>query len=70
MYEVTLQSNFIKGKVARYQDSSPTAIYKAIDQIVKGTTIIIYQIVLIKDHIRELKKANHILSKYRRKKKI
>ena len=68
-YEATSQSNFIKGKVARHQDSSPTAIYEAMDQMVKGTTTIMHKMVLMKDRIRELEEANRTLSKRRREKK-
>jgi hypothetical protein len=68
-YEATSQSDFIKSKVARHQDSSPTAIYDAMDQMVKCTATIMHQVVLMKDRIRELEEANRTLSKRRREKK-
>jgi hypothetical protein len=68
-YEAASQSDFIKRKVARHQDSSPTAIYEAMDQMVKGTTTIMHQMVLMKDRIRDLEEANRTLSKRRREKK-
>jgi hypothetical protein len=68
-YEATSQSDFIKQRVARHQNSSPTAIYEAMDQMVKGTTIIMHQMVLMKDRIRDLEEANRTLSKRRREKK-
>ena len=37
--------------------------------MVKGTTTIMYQMVLMKDRIRNLEEANHTLSKRRREKK-
>jgi hypothetical protein len=67
--EATSQSDFIKQRVARHQNSSPTAIYEAMDQMVKGTTTIMHQMVLMKDRIRDLEEANRTLSKRRREKK-
>jgi hypothetical protein len=68
-YDATSQSNFIKQRVARHQNSSPTAIYEAMDQMVKGTTTIMHQMVLLKDRVRDLEEANRTLSKRRREKK-
>jgi hypothetical protein len=68
-YEANLQSSFIKAKITQHQNSSPTPLYEAMDQLVKGTATVMTQMVLIKDRVRTLEEANHILSKRRREKK-
>ncbi len=68
-YEATSQSDFIKGRIVTHQNSSPTTIYEAMDQMAKGAATVMHKMVLIKDRIRELENANRTLSKRRRQKK-
>jgi hypothetical protein len=68
-YEASSQAEFIKNRIAKHQDSSPTAIYGAMDQLAKSTTAVMHKLVLMHDRIINLEKANHTLSKRRREKK-
>jgi hypothetical protein len=67
--EATSQSEFIKSRIATHQNSSPTSIYGAIDQIVKGTKTVMHTVALLKDRVAILEDANRTLSKRRRQKK-
>jgi hypothetical protein len=67
--EATSQSEFIKSRIAAHQNSSPTSIYGAIDQIVKGTKSVMHTVALLKDRVTILEEANRTLSKRRRQKK-
>ena len=67
--EASLQTTHIKDRIARHQDSSPTPILGALDQIVKGTMKVMHEVVLVKARVRELEDANAALSKRRRAKK-
>jgi hypothetical protein len=68
-YEATSQSDFIKDRIARHQDSSPTAIFEAMDQLVKSTKTVMHQMVLMQDRVRTLEEANRTISKRRRAKR-
>ena len=67
--EASSQSTFIKNRIARHQNSSPTSIYEAVDQFTKGASKIIHQLALLKAENQTLRQANEILSKRRRAKK-
>ncbi len=67
--EATSQSDFIKDRITRHQDSSPTTIHGAIDQLVKSTQTVMHQMVLMQDRIRTLEQANRTISKRRRAKR-
>jgi hypothetical protein len=67
--ETSLQTTHIKDRISRHQNSSPTSIFKALDQIAKGSLQVMHDVVLMKAHIKELQAANEALSKRRRAKK-
>lgn len=67
--EASLQSTHIKDRIARHQGSSPTPIFEALGQIVKGTIKVMDEVVLVKARVRELEEANAALSKRRRAKR-
>jgi hypothetical protein len=67
--EASSQSKFIKTRIANHQNSSPTSIYQAVDQIMKGAQSMIHSVALLKDRVETLEKANHALSKRRRAKR-
>jgi hypothetical protein len=67
--EASSQAIYIKGRITRHQDGSPTPILRAIDQIAKGTMKVMHEVVLVKARVRELEEANIALSKRRRAKK-
>jgi hypothetical protein len=63
------QGSFIKERVARHQGSSPTAILDAVDSLSKSTSKVMYQMALLQDEVKQLRKANETLSKRRRRRK-
>ena len=67
--EATAQSDFIKNRVSKHQNSSPTSIYQAIDQLSKGTQGVMHEVALLRARVAELEEANSTLSKRRRAKK-
>ena len=68
--EAVSQSEYIKNRIARHQGSSLTPIFTAIDQLAKGIQVLAYSVTLITAELRILQKANEVLSKRRRAKKI
>ena len=60
----------IKTRIANYQNSFPTSILVAIDQLTKGTIAIMYEVALLRSEVSSLRKANEALSKRRRAKRI
>ena len=67
--EATLQTTYIKNRIACHQNSSPTSIYKAVDQFAKGTSKIMHELALLQSEVQILRQANEELSKRRRAKK-
>jgi hypothetical protein len=67
--EATSQTTFIKNRIARHQNSSPTSIYEAVDQFAKGTSKIMHKLALLQSEVQILRQANEELSKRRRAKK-
>ncbi len=67
--EASSQSTFIKNRIARHQNSSPTSIYEAVDHITKGASKFMHQLALLKAENQNLRQANEVLSKRRRAKK-
>ena len=47
--EASFQTNLIKSRISRHQDSSPTSILSAVDILVKGTTRVTNKMVLMED---------------------
>ena len=69
LIKASLQSTFIKNRIAHHQNSLPTSIYNAVDQFAKGTSKIMYQLALLKAENQNLRQANKTLSKRQRAKK-
>lgn len=67
--EATSQTELIKNRIARHQNSSPTSIFTGIDHIAKGTQQVMYRLALLEGENASLRKANEALSKRRRAKK-
>jgi hypothetical protein len=67
--EAVAQSEFIKNRIAHHQESSPTPILTAADQLAKGTQALAHSVTLLTAEVRTLQKANEALSKRRRAKK-
>jgi hypothetical protein len=63
------QSSYIKGRISAHQGSSPTPIIEAVDQMAKGARAMANELILLKDRVRTLEKANTALAKRRRAKR-
>jgi DDE superfamily endonuclease/Tc5 transposase DNA-binding domain len=70
LIEASSQTTFIKTRIARHQNSSPTSIYEAVDHFAKGASKIMHKFALLKAENQSLRQANEELSKRRRAKKI
>jgi hypothetical protein len=67
--EANSQSTLIKTRIANHQNSSPTSMLAAVDQLAKSTTAVMHQMALLRAENASLRKANEALSKRRRAKK-
>lgn len=67
--EATSQTEFIKNRIVRHQNSSPTSIFTGIDQIAKGTQQVMHRLALLEGENASLRRANEALSKRRRARK-
>jgi hypothetical protein len=67
--EAQSQSDYMKNRIARHQNSSPTSIHAGLDQIVKGTTKVMHRLALLEGEVEALRKVNETLSRRRRTKK-
>ncbi|KAJ6262132.1 hypothetical protein Dda_2937 [Drechslerella dactyloides] len=67
--EASLQAGLIKNQITQYQNSSPTLLLAAVDQLSKGTQTIMHQLALIRAENTTLRSANEALSKRRRAKR-
>lgn len=67
--ELASQTELIKDKITRHQNSSPTPINNAVDQFLKGAHRIAYQLTLLKSENAALRKANEAASRRRQRKK-
>jgi hypothetical protein len=68
-WEAESQSTLIKTRIANHQNSSPTSMLAAVDQLAKSTTVVMHQVSLLRAENASLRKANEALSKRRRAKK-
>jgi hypothetical protein len=49
--KVFSQSTFIKGQIAKHQESSPTFNFAAVDQLSKGLQLVSYKLALVQAEI-------------------
>ncbi len=67
--EADSQSTPIKTRIANHENSSPTSMLAAVDQLTKGTMAVMHQVALLRAENASLRKANEALSKRRRAKR-
>lgn len=67
--ELESQSTYLKDRIVRHQNSSPTTILQGIDQAVKGAISHVHELTLLREEITTLRTANDLLSRRRRTKK-
>ena len=68
--EALSQATLIKSAVDKHQGSSPTPIFKAVDQLTKATVANTHRFTLLENEVKALREANATLSKRRRAKKV
>ena len=61
--EVKAQSTLLRNKMIRHQDSSPTPIVEALDQLVKGVNTLAHTAAILRNEVAQLQSANNTLSK-------
>ena len=67
--EATSQSTLIKTRISNHQNSSPTSMLAAVDQLTKSTMAVMHQVALLQAENTSLRKANEAISKRRRAKR-
>ncbi|KAJ6263661.1 transposase [Drechslerella dactyloides] len=67
--EASLQAGLIKNQITQYQNTSPTSLLAAVDQLSKGAQTIMHQMALIRAENTMLRSANEVLNKRRRLKR-
>lgn len=67
--EATSQSEYLRNRVIRHQNSSPSPILDGINKIAKGTQRVMHEVAILREEVATLRKANEALSKRRRAKK-
>jgi len=67
--EADSQSTLIKTRITNHQNSSPTSMLAAVDQLTKGTMAVMHEVALLRSEVSSLRKANEALSKRRRAKR-
>jgi len=59
--ELECQTTHLKNRVVKHQDSSPTSINEAFDQLVKGAQIMVHSATLLKAEVKALQEANQVV---------
>ena len=67
--ELEFQTTHLKNRIVRHQDSSPTSIDEAFDQLVKGAQIMDHSATLLKAEVKALQAANQVKKRRERKRK-
>ena len=67
--EANAQSTLIKTRIANHQNSSPTSMLAAVDQLTKSTMAVMHRVAILESENASLRKANEALSKRRRAKR-
>ena len=67
--ELQNQTAHLKNRIVRHQDSSPTSINEAFDQLVKGAQIMVHSATLLKAEVKALQEANQAKKRRERKHK-
>jgi DDE superfamily endonuclease len=59
--ELECQTTHLKNRVVKHQDSSPTSINEAFDQLVKGAQIMVHSTTLLRAEVKALQEANQVV---------
>ena len=69
LLEFERQTAHIKDQIVRHQNSSPSAINEAVNQLVKGTQLMVHTAILLKAEVKALQEANQAKERRKRKQK-
>ncbi len=69
LLEFERQTAHIKERIIQHQNSSPGAINKAVNQLIKGTQLMVHSAVLLKAEVKALQDANQAKERRKRKQK-
>ena len=67
--EASSQLKYMKTRLARHQNSSPTALVQSMEQFERGMTCLLHGYTLMQAQLDETREANRLVSKRRRTKK-
>ena len=68
--EANSQHEFIKARIRNHQNSSPTKLLEAVDQMAKGTVGVMHQITFLRTEVSTVYQTNITLSRRRQAKRI
>jgi hypothetical protein len=67
--EAQSHSNYLQGRIKNHKSSSPESIIKAVKHFEKATTILIHNIVLMEERLRQVEQENTTVRRRRRGKR-
>jgi hypothetical protein len=67
--QVAAQSQYVRERVQRHQDSSPTSIIEALTSLEKGATMMAHSAAVLSTEVSRLRAANALLSKRKERKR-
>ena len=67
--ELSHQTEHIRNRVRRHQNSSPSSINEALGQLAKGAEMMMHSAVLLKAEVKALREANEVKTRRERKQK-
>ena len=69
LVELASQTTHLKDRIVCHQNSSPTPINNALDQLLRGAQTMVHSAVLIKAEVQALQQANEVASQRKKRKK-
>jgi len=67
--EAQSHSKYLQARIVNHKSSSPESIIQAIRYFEKGNSIVIHEVALLKDRVRQLEQENQILGRRQREKR-
>lgn len=67
--ELGAQSTLVRERIQRHQESSPTSVIQSLDRLTRGAERMAHSIVLMRDEIATLRKANEAATRRKQRKK-
>jgi hypothetical protein len=67
--ELESQSTLIRERLQGHQDSSPTSVLQSLDRLTRGAETMAHELVLLRDQVFTLQKADEAATKRRERKK-